>query len=232
MARNSKTPRHPLNRRPNRNTTRVLGAIFFVLALVGLFNLGRLSYRAIDGLLNNTAEKERIERYLTPVVMFDPVPYASVGEASPDTMLLTSIWAALLDDGAQTYPQDDMGMVILPGPDVEYQAHRLYGDAGLITHRTVDDYENIYMYEADANAYRIPVVAKVAYMPQVEHIYKSGDYLTVRVGYVPPGSSWLTGFNQQATPSPDKYMIYELKKIRGGYTIIAIKDDEGSRNFS
>jgi hypothetical protein len=230
MGQKSHSPRR--NRRPGRRTTRLIGGVFLVLALIGLATLATFGYRAIHGLLNNTSEKMRIERFLTPVVMFDPVPYASVQEASSDTILLTCIWAALLDESAQTYPQDDMGMVILPGPDVEYQAHRLYGDAALISHRTVDDYENIYMYDPDVNAYRIPVVAKVAYIPKVDHIIKSGDVLTVRVGYVPPGSSWLTGFNQEATPSPDKYMVYKLKKSRGNYTILAVDDDNGGLNFS
>lgn len=212
--------------------TTVVGAVFILLALVGLVTVLSFAYQSAKDLFNNTAEKERIESFLTPVVMFDPVPYDAVTEANSSTMLLTCIWAALLDESAQGYPQDDMGMVILPGPDVDYQAHRLYGSADLITHQTVDDYENIYMYDSSVNAYRVPVVAKVTYAPEVDKISKSGDSLTVRVGYVPPGSSWLTGFNRQATLDPDKYMIYELKKIRGGYNITAIKDDESVPNYS
>ena len=212
--------------------TTVIGALFIGLALVGLVTVIGYTYQGVKGLLNNTAEKERIERFLTPVVMFDPVPYNSVGEANTSTMLLTCIWAALLDEDAQSYPQDDLGMIVLPGPDVDYQAHKLYGSADLITHQTVDDYENIYMYDPDVNAYRIPVVAKVTYAPEVDKIAKSGSSLTVRVGYVPPGNSWLTGFNQQATLDPDKYMVYELTKVRGGYNINAIKDDENAVNYS
>ena len=203
----------------------IIGSIMMLLAAVGLATVLSFVYRGARGIIDNTAEKERIARFLTPVVMFDPVPYDKVEEANPDTLLLTCLWAALLDEEAGNYPQDDMGMVILPGPDVEYQAHRLYGNADLITHRTVDDYENIYMYEADANAYRIPVVAKVTYTPQVDSISKTGDVLTIRVGYVPPGSSFLTGLDRQTTPEPDKYMIYELTKVRNGYNILAIKDD-------
>lgn len=201
----------------------ILGAVFLVFAIIGVFTVVNAAVRGTRDIIGRTAEKESIAAFLKPVVMFDPVPFSDLSEANGDTMLLSSIWAALLSENMQTNI-DENGMIILPAPDVEFQAHRLYGTADMITHRNVDDYELMYMYEPDTNVYRIPVATKIAYSPEVDTITKNGDLLTVRVGYVPPGNAWFASDDDEGTPEPDKYMIYELKKIKDGFNIVSIKD--------
>ncbi|MEI3579399.1 MAG: hypothetical protein V8Q30_05155 [Acutalibacteraceae bacterium] len=45
------------------------------------------------------------------------------------------------------------------------------------------------------------------------------------MGYVAPGASWTTTEDGDSyTPTPDKYMIYRMKKEDGEYYIVGIKD--------
>lgn len=64
----------------------------------------------------------------------------------------------------------------------------------------------------------IPVMGQMpAYTPKVEKITKKGDTYLLTVGYVPPTTLWNIDLDGKRTePTPDKYMQYEMKKVKGG----------------
>ena len=62
------------------------------------------------------------------------------------------------------------------------------------------------------------------YTPQVTKIEKKGDLYTLTVGYIPPGTLWEAAMGgSKYEPEPDKYMIYQMKKVKDGYSILSIK---------
>ena len=80
----------------------------------------------------------------------------------------------------------------------------------------LDGVEQIYEYSEEDPAY-------VEFDAQMRK--KNGDVYEVTVGYVAPGASWTTTEDGDSyTPTPDKYMIYRMKKEDGEYYIVGIKD--------
>ena len=207
--------------------TAPIGGIFLALALVGLVAVVIWSVDFTKGFLDNSAEVERFEKFIAPVVMMDPVPFNRIENAEENLILQSSLWAALLGDNRANYTYDEMGMLLVPASDVEVAAHSLFGPYVTVTHRTFDDNDASYMYDPEIGAYRVPLVAKIAYSPKVEELTKKGDAITLKVGYVAPGNVWSS---QQQTetgePVPDKFMLYELLKGENGYYIGAVKDTE------
>ena len=44
------------------------------------------------------------------------------------------------------------------------------------------------------------------------------------MGYIPPGTLWEAAAGGSTyEPEPDKYMIYQMKKVKDGYNILSIK---------
>lgn len=207
--------------------TAPMGGIFLVLALVGLIAVVIWSVNFTKGFLDNSAEVERFEQFITPVVMMDPVPFNRIENAEESLILQSSLWAALLGENRANYTYDEVGMLLVPASDVEVAARSLFGPYVTITHRTFDDNETSYMYDPEIGAYRVPLVAKIAYTPKIEELTKKADTITLKVGYVAPGNIWSS---QQQTesgePVPDKYMLYELAKGEDGYYVAAVKDTE------
>ncbi len=205
----------------------IAGAIVAVLALIGLLSAIFWTTDFIGSIMDNTKKKEELEAFITPVVIFDPVPFNNVADADKDFLLQASMWAALLSESREGYAYDDIGLLLVPSTDLDAAAVRLFGESMKLTHKTFEDYDASYLYDEATKAYHVPLVAKVSYSPKVEKIIKKGDALTVKIGYVPPGNIWAMDVNSKKySPSPDKYMVYEMKKVKNGYNIIAIRDLE------
>lgn len=216
----------PAWRRSDRFVAAV-GGVVIVLAAIGLISLVNWGLRATMALLDNTKEVERLERFLYPAVMFDPIPFNSLSEADPVFLLEASMWGALLGENRENYAYDDVGMLVVPATDLDVAATRLFGSQVVLNHRTFSDYEISYAYDEGTMTYHVPLTAKITYSPQVESITKNGDLITVRVGYVPPGNVWEMDLeSNRYEPTPDKYMLYDLQKEKNEYHIVAVRDVE------
>lgn len=208
-----------------KRSTLMIGLAVGLLTLIGFASVVSWTAGFVGSILNNTKQKEELKEFITPVVIFDPVPFNNVKDADGEFLLQASLWATLLSERSEAYTYDDIGLMLVPSTDVDAAAVRLFGESIALTHRTFDDYEVSYLFDEEIKAYHVPVIAKVAYSPKVEKITKRGDALIVKVGYVPPGNIWAMDTSaKKYTPSPEKYMIYEIKKARDGYNIVAIRD--------
>ena len=224
----SSVVRSTISRRKRKNLG-AIGLVVFVLALVGVIFIGKMSIDLTSHILDNTKEKERLENFILPVIMFDPLTFdLSDPEqpADPRMLLESSIWSTLLTNGSDKFAKDDYGLIILPATDVDVQAAKLFGSEVKLQHQTIADYEISYQYDEEQNAYYIPVTATMAvYTPKILEITHKGDLYTLQVGYIPQGNLWqMTASGENAEPTPDKIMLMELKKVKGGYNIVALKD--------
>ena len=73
------------------------------------------------------------------------------------------------------------------------------------------------------------VLGQVPYEGKILHLDEQDKpFAQVRVGYVPPSAALNLGGEEHA-PEPNKFMIYELHKVKGGdYYLYAIRDVEGA----
>ena len=205
-----------------------LGFAMMILALIGLIWVIFFCVDLTSKLLDNTREKTKFERILYPVVMFDPGAFDSPSQLDAVTQLQIAMWTTLLDpenDGKYSY--NDSNLLVVPASDLDVAAKKLFGDTIQLEHQTMTpDYTLTYVYDAESASYMIPVMGQMpAYTPKVEKITKKGDTYLLTVGYVPPTTLWNIDLDGKRTePTPDKYMQYEMKKVKGGYQLVAIRD--------
>ena len=192
-----------------------------LLALIGVIAVIYGAVQLYGKLTDNSKLLRQIERQIQPVMMFDPVPFDNFQDVDNKVLVKTSIWSCMYSDKRGSYTYDDNGMILIPVSDVEVAAVKLYGPEVKLTHTSLDEDGISYTYDAENNVYRVPMMAQGGYYtPMVVDMQKNGDVYEVTVGYVAPGASWTTTEDGDSyTPTPDKYMIYRMKKEDGEYYI-------------
>jgi len=203
-----------------------LGAMILILAAIGLITVMIVSFNFTTRIMDNTGEKEKLEQALLPILMFDPAPFDKVADADEILLLQSSFWTTLRSKKANTYSYDELQMKFVPASDIDVTAAKLFGPDVKLKHQTFWNFDSSFVYDEETKVYHVPLTAQVGlYTPKVEKIVKKGDVYSLTVGYIPPTNIWSTDLNgKNYRPTPDKYMIYEVKKIKGGYQLVAIKD--------
>lgn len=215
-------------KRYRRKKAKPLGIVIFILALIGLIGVIFMLRGVVSAILGQSNKSEQYEKFIAPVVMMDPVPFNNIQNTDDQFILQTALWAALLGENRSNYSYDENGMLLVPSTELDVSAVRLFGPNCIVNHHSFDDYDATYLFDADINAYRVPLIGKVAYSPKVTSIMKVGDTTTLKVGYIAPGNVWTTDVLDEKTEerAPDKYMYYDLVKGEGGMYIKSIRDVE------
>ena len=216
----------PRKKRGKHRYAAPVGGAYILLALIGVIAVIYGAVQLYGKLTDNSKLLRQIERQIQPVMMFDPVPFDNIQDVDNKVLVKTSIWSCMYSDKRGSYTYDDNGMILIPVSDVEVAAVKLYGPEVKLTHTSLDEDSISYTYDAENNVYRVPMMAQGGYYtPMVVDMQKNGDVYEVTVGYVAPGASWTTTEDGDSyTPTPDKYMIYRMKKEDGEYYIVGIKD--------
>lgn len=216
----------PRKKRGKHRYAAPVGGAYILLALIGVIAVIYGAVQLYGKLTDNSKLLRQIERQIQPVMMFDPVPFDNIQDVDNKVLVKTSIWSCMHSDKRGSYTYDDNGMILIPVSDVEVAAVKLYGPEVKLTHTSLDEDGISYTYDAENNVYRVPMMAQGGYYtPMVVDMQKNGDVYEVTVGYVAPGASWTTTEDGDSyTPTPDKYMIYRMKKEDGEYYIVGIKD--------
>ena len=216
----------PRKKRGKHRYAAPVGVAYILLALIGVIAVIYGAVQLYGKLTDNSKLLRQIERQIQPVMMFDPVPFDNIQDVDNKVLVKTSIWSCMYSDKRGSYTYDDNGMILIPVSDVEVAAVKLYGPEVKLTHTSLDEDGISYTYDAENNVYRVPMMAQGGYYtPMVVDMQKNGDVYEVTVGYVAPGASWTTTEDGDSyTPTPDKYMIYRMKKEDGEYYIVGIKD--------
>lgn len=214
-----------VNHRKRHKNAAPIGGVFIILAIIGMIAVGTFGYNAVKGLFDDTKKKAEFEEYLLPIVMFDPVPFDSAKDADQYALLQSALWSALYSEKRESYTYSDMGLLMVPVSDVDVESARLFGSDIKLEHRSFGDMEINYILNEELNSYEIPMMVQVGYYtPRILDIVKKGDTYNLKVGYIPPGNAWTSDIGgKKYEPEPDKYMYYELKKHKSGYTIMSIK---------
>ena len=216
----------PRKKRGKHRYAAPVGGAYILLALIGVIAVIYGAVQLYGKLTDNSKLLRQIERQIQPVMMFDPAPFDNIQDVDNKVLVKTSIWSCMYSDKRGSYTYDDNGMILIPVSDVEVAAVKLYGPEVKLTHTSLDEDGISYTYDAENNVYRVPMMAQGGYYtPMVVDMQKNGDVYEVTVGYVAPGASWTTTEDGDSyTPTPDKYMIYRMKKEDGEYYIVGIKD--------
>lgn len=233
MANSITKEEHERNKR--RRFRQLLGAVLCLLILIGAFNVLALAVSGVAALFDDTDKKLEYESRLQTLVMFDPLPFASLDQMDDSTAALvkeSAIWSALYtaqqsSTGLDNYARDpDTDALIMPAVDVDAAVAALYGPDFKIEHGSFDGVDMSYIYLDDQQGYLIPVTSQMGlYTPKVEQLKKKDGKLRVTVGYVPTPA--LSGDYSMTTPSePTKYMDYIFEKNGRTWYLTALETSE------
>lgn len=230
-----KGPRVVDSLRPRKNRQAApIGGVFILLAALGFAALAFLCVRFTQSLLDNSGEKQMFQRIITPVMMFDPVPFDDVTKADNLFLLQSSMWSTLLGEKRESYAFDEMDRAIVPASDMDVACARLFGPDVKLVHQSFGDVETNNVYDEATRSYYVPVrMQALLYTASVERVVKSGDVYELLVGYIPPAQAWTQSLDGSAQSSQrEKYMQYDLIQVRDHYQLIAIRDVEGGVDYS
>ena len=202
-----------------------LGAVVLVLAVIGLISVVVTCIRITNNILDNSGEKEKFERMLMPILMLDPPAFDTIESVDPNLILQASVWSTVMGEKRNSYPRNQDGSLLVPATDMEVSCARLFGSSVTLEHRSFSDFDATCIYNSEDKTYYVPTsLQNNLFIPQVESIDKKGDELLLTVGYVSPSPLWSmdTDGNTYA-PTPDKYMIYVMKKEKDNYILTAIR---------
>ena len=210
-----------------------VGIIASILAVIGLITVIRFSVDTIGNFTDKTADKQKYEEMLTPVVMFDPDPFDDLTQADVSQLLNSAVWALLMsDEGADKYPYsegENFGIVV-PQADIEQYFVSLFGTEIDIAslHSSIDMSEYEITYDAALKSYILPMTGvESAYTPKVYEIEKQGSSLVLSVGYI-ANTAWVQiEDGEYAAPNPDKYMKITLRERDGGMYVSSIQAVDG-----
>lgn len=203
-----------------------LGMVFVIMAIVGIITVAVFGMKYTSKIIGNDSAKQELEDIIRPVLMFDPVPFDKITDVSNLTLLESAIWATLMNAQEDAYANDEMLYKIIPTTDIDLTAAKMYGSEIKLEHQSFYNFDMVYQYDEELKAYHVPVQINLSlYSPKVLNINKKGDIYEIEVGYIPPGNVWsYDAKGKEKQLKPDKIMMYEMKKVKNNYQLIAIKE--------
>ncbi|MEG3030125.1 MAG: hypothetical protein RR827_06965, partial [Oscillospiraceae bacterium] len=199
----------------------IVGALMFALMLVGVATIINAGFGFGKKLMNNTAEKERYNELLATLVVADPLPFESPDLADQKILISSSIWAAVMNEDMEKYEKSEFAQTYLPAVDVDKYFAKIFGTQYKLTHQTFDDQGITFEYDAEKQAYVVPVTSfPMGFTPKVAKIKSSFSEKVVTVGYVSPAISW----NDASDGSVSKYVDYIFQKQDKNFYLVAIRE--------
>ncbi len=210
-----------------------VGVIAIILAIIGAITVIGFVSDTVKDLTDNTQQKKEYEKFLTPVVMFDPDPFDDLNQADVSQLLNSAVWALLMgDEGTEqySYSEGETFGIVVPQADIEKYFVSLFGtEINLVSmHSSIDMSGYDIIYDAALQSYILPVTGiESAYTPKVYEIDKQGSSRVLTVGYI-GNKAWvqLEG-GEYTAPEADKFMKITLRERSGGMYISSIQAADG-----
>ena len=199
----------------------ITGAVFTFFAVVGVISIISSVFSLGIKLVDNNGLKQEYNALLTPLVVYDPLPFESPEQADQQLLLASSVWAAIMNEDMSIYETDEYGFTLLPAVDVNKHFSKLFGTGIKLEHKSFDDRDVEFEFNKDKQAYVIPATNFPAgFVPQVEKIKTTFTERIVTVGYLSPASSWADTTGGALT----KYVDYIFEKQDGEFALVAIRE--------
>ena len=210
-----------------------IGIIVLILAVVGAISTVKFAADSIKKMADNSADKQKYEQMLKPVVMFDPDPFDDLKQADVSQLLNSAVWALLMsEEGTEKYPysEGDVFGIIVPQEDIEKYFISLFGTEINIAsmHDSIDMSAYDIVYDAALKSYILPITGvEAAYTPKVYEIEEKGSSVILSVGYISNKAWAQVADDGYTTPEPDKYMKITLRERNGGMYVASIQAVDG-----
>lgn len=218
-------------KQPKRKFAASIGGLFILLALVGAIAVVYFSVQLTTGMLDNRRQKAELEKVLTPIVMFDPLPFKDPATIDNRLLLSYSMWTVLSDDKALSYSRSEENFTLLvPASDLEAAAYRLFGGRVTLKHETFSDNETNYFYDEEHNTYQVPTANYLyVYTPKISKIEKEDGRYRVLVNYIPPDNAWTNIYVGGVSVDRNKSMVFIMDKIDKKWYVVSAEYADGTQ---
>lgn len=219
-------------RRQRRRRRQLLGLVVCVMVLVGAGTTLLGGYRVVAAFFDDTELRAEYENRLRTLVMYDPLPFASLDQLDQTQLRQACIWGAIWNaqrtqGNLNAYERDpETECLILPSLEVDTFLTRLVGPDYPLPHESFESDGMIYEYSDELGGYLIPVTSEQGlYSPSVVKLKREGRTMRVTVGYVPLFNT--TGeFSMTLPDEPTKYMDYIFTRPDGTFYLTALEASE------
>lgn len=186
-------------------------AIFVVImAIIGLITCVRFAVVGIKSLVDNTALKNELTRFILPAVAIDVSSFGSEEDISNAAKVHCSIWQILLSEEHGAYKSSTADTYVIPEYDVGVACKAIFGSEATIIHQSVGYGEARFSYDAEKHVYRGQRnLRSLNYAPKITEMVENNGVYTLTVDYLPPSISMVTD-NLGVEIAPDKSMVYTI----------------------
>ncbi|MFV0412438.1 MAG: hypothetical protein ACK5L3_04085 [Oscillospiraceae bacterium] len=213
-------------RKARRRSRQLIGVALSILILVGAFSIVRAGITAVNGLMDNSAEKEEFARRISPMVWFDVLPFESVDQLDESDLKQVAIWGVMLEQGS-SIERNEEDLAIVPVLEVDLYASRLFGPNFKFTEHSsfkVAAQDLTYQFDEARNAYIVPGTGlEPAYDATVVDIEEADGIKTVIVGYVALRSTEGSIVTTRDYDNPALYMDYVFQRNGNEYYLTALR---------
>ena len=211
-------------KRRRRIIRQIRGAVFVVLALIGIGTIVSLAVKGIRAAVRHEDEKEVYTELIAPLVAEDPVPFESIDKANISMLTESSIWATYDGEDTSKYSTDSEGRLLIPISDISRYFKKMYGSTvEMIKRKSFSLLSLTYEYDIGTDTFALPVTNFTgAYAARVTDVATSGGTKVLTVAYLKPGTK--VDLDQPLDPdSVVKYMDYILMKDGGDWYIYSVQ---------
>lgn len=207
----------------------VIGVIVLVLSIIGAITCVNFAGNLIYDIADRRSLKNEFATFVYPVVITDPPEFKSTENLQPLTVISSSVWKIILNGNTEKY-EKNMGMMTIPAIDVEASARSIFGYGYEIEHRTIDDIDITFEYNAEKNSYIVPEKPRyMTYMPRISEISNVGELYKVTVEYIAPSTLSVAGIEYDEEPI--KTLIYTISRSKEKMTINSVEYSENPESL-
>lgn len=199
----------------------VLGVVVLMFSIIGIISSANFIGSFVYDIAYQRSLKNEFAVFVYPVVITDPPEYKNAENLQPITVISSSVWKIILNGNTGKY-EKSMGMMVIPAIDVEASARSIFGYGYEIEHRTIDDINITFEYDAERNSYIVPENPRhMTYVPRISEISSVGELYKVTVEYMAPSTMSLAGVVYEEQPI--KTLIYTISRSKEKMTINSIE---------
>lgn len=208
-----------------------LGLLTVILAVIGLAASIKWGAAKIAQLNDKSASFAEYEKFLKPVVMFDPDAFDDVNSADVSSLANCAVWSIITGEGSTdkySYSEGNTSGLLLPENEVVEELKRLFGEEidykAAFSSLDMSDYD--ITYDSARGGFIIPITSlDVMYVPKVISSEEKGSAIILKVGYISALAYSNITSGEYTAPEPDKYMQITLRShsTGSGYYVSSIQ---------
>ncbi|MDR1002649.1 MAG: hypothetical protein LBL82_05215 [Oscillospiraceae bacterium] len=222
------------DRQQRRRVSTIIGAVTMVFAVIGFAMIVNALISRLPSDSTNSKYLE-YEEMIRPIVLTDPAPFETLSAAEQPKIVESAI-VSLMDGNSdseddvtyQTEETEGVNRIIIPSADVVAAGQKLFGEEFEINTDALYSIEDnmLYYYSEIDDSFHVTVTGMDGLEPRITRILKSGDTITLYVGYLSDAEDE-DGDNGQTEFFKELEYVLRVRDD-GSYYVAAIRESDAA----